>query len=223
MTRMTDGMKWFKNTFGGAVATATANTPYTLDFLTAIAVQESFEIWGNIFDSHPTDKVLELCVGDTIDGPSRKAFPTSKSALLSMPRGAEVFAVAREELEAVGQVNASYHRIAISNPNKFCHGFGIFQYDIQFCKSDSDYFINKGWKIFANALAKAITELKAAQKKAKLNTKSQLTDEELAHVAIAYNTGSFNPARGLKQGFKDSTGKFYGELIAQYIALAHTV
>ena len=131
--------------------------------------------------------------------------------------------MAREELEAVGQVNAAYHRIAISNPNKFCHGFGIFQYDIQFCKKDPEYFIDKKWKIFGNALAKGITELKAAQKTAKLGAKNQLTDAELAHVAIAYNTGRFNPSRGLKQGFKDSTGKFYGELVAQYIALAHAV
>ena len=223
MTRMTDGMKWFKNEFGQAITQAANNTPYTLDFLTAIAVQESFEIWGNVFDSLPTEKVLELCVGDTIDGPSRTAFPTSKSALLSIARGAEIFAVAREELKSVGQVNAAYHQIAISNPNKFCHGFGIFQYDIQFCKADPDYFISKRWKVFNNALAKSITELKAAQTRAKLGTKSKLTDLELAFVAIAYNAGRFNPARGLKQGFKDSTGKFYGELIAQYIALAHTV
>ena len=50
MTRMTDGMKWFKNNFVAAIAQAAENTPFTLDFLTAIAVQESFEIWGNIFD-----------------------------------------------------------------------------------------------------------------------------------------------------------------------------
>ena len=223
MTRMTEGMKWFKNNFGAAIAQAAENTPFTLDFLTAIAVQESFEIWGNIFNSLPTERVLELCVGDTIDGPSRKAFPTSKSALLSIPRGEAIFAVAREELEAVGQVNAAYHRIAISNPNKFCHGFGIFQYDIQFSKKDPEYFIDKEWKIFGNALAKGITELKAAQKTARLGAKNQLTNSELAHVAIAYNTGRFNPSRGLKQGFKDSTGKFYGELVAQYIALAHAV
>jgi hypothetical protein len=161
---MAEGMKWFKTNFGGPIARVTSNTPFTLNFLTAIAVQESFEIWGNIFNSLPTDRVLELCVGDTIDGPSRKAFPTSKSALVATPHGAEIFAVAREELETVGQVNAAYHRIAISNSNKFCHGFGIFQYDIQFCKKHPNYFIEKQWKIFDNALAKAISELKMAQK-----------------------------------------------------------
>ena len=79
----------------------------------------------------------------------------------------------------------------------------FFQYDIQFCKKDPEYFINKKWIIFDNALAKGITELKAAQKAARLGAKNQLTDSELVHVAIAYNTGRFDPARGLKQGFKD--------------------
>ena len=109
-------MRWFKTKFGAAVTTATQGTPFTLDFLTAIAVQESFEVWGNIFDTHPIDQVLELCVGDVIDGPRRTAFPTSKAALLAMPKGAQIFAVARAELEAVGMVNAAYHKIAVSNP-----------------------------------------------------------------------------------------------------------
>lgn len=218
-----DGMRWFKSTFGGAVNSAIKDTPYTLNFLTAIAVQESFEIWGGLFKTLPAPEVLSLCVGDTIDGPSRKAFPTSKAALLSIPRGAELFAVARADLEKVGEHNAAYHRIAVSNPNKFCHGFGIFQYDIQFCKQDPEYFIQRKWQKFDLTLAKALSELKQSQKRAKLGTKKQLTDTELAHVAIAYNAGSFDPNRGLKQGFKDSTGKFYGELIAQYIAMAATV
>ncbi len=177
---MTDGMKWFKNTFGGAVATATAYTPYTLDFLTAIAVQESFEIWGNIFDSHPTDKVLELCVGDTIDGPSRKAFPTSKSALLSIPRGEAIFAVAREELEAVGQVNASYHQNRDIKPQiNFATALAYSSMIFNSARAIQTISLARMENI-RQCLAKAITELKAAQKKAKLNTKSQLMDEEIS-------------------------------------------
>jgi hypothetical protein len=216
-------MHWFKSTFAKDLNAAIKGTPFTIDFLTAVAVQESFEIWGNIYKTLPADQVLELCVGDVIDGPRRKAFPTSKTALLAAPKGAQIFAVAREELEAVGAHNAAYHKIAVANPNKFCHGFGIFQYDIQFCKSDPAYFINKSWKSFDATLGKCLTELKAAQKRAGFGKKSSLTDTELAYVAIAYNAGRFNPARGLKQGFKDSSGKYYGELIAQFIAMAEKV
>jgi hypothetical protein len=223
MSKLTDGMQWFKTTFGAQVNAGIKGTPFSLNFLTAIAVQESFEVWGNIYNNHPVDQVLELCVGDTIDGPSRKAFPTSKAALLAIPKGDQIFAAARAALEAVGNVNAAYHKIAMANPNKFCHGFGIFQYDIQACKVDADYFIQSGWKTFAASLQKCLTELAAAQKRAGLGGKTTLSNMEMAFVAIAYNAGSFNPARGLKQGFKDSSGKFYGELIAQYIDLAATV
>jgi hypothetical protein len=223
MARITDGMHWFKVTFGDRVNTVVASSPYSLNFLTAIAVQESFAIWGDLYKTLPETEVLSLCAGDTIDGPSRKAFPTSKAALLSIPHGAELFAVARADLEAAGEHNAAYHRIAVSNPNKFCHGFGIFQYDIQFCKTDPDYFLQRKWQKFDLALAKAMSELKEAQSRAHLASKPHLTDTEMAFVAIAYNAGGFNPKKGLKQGFKDSTGKFYGELIAQYIALAATV
>jgi hypothetical protein len=153
----------------------------------------------------------------------KKGLPHQQGGVALNPQGAELFAVARADLEKVGEHNAAYHRIAVSNPNKFCHGFGIFQYDIQFCKQDPEYFIQSKWQKFDLTLAKALSELQQSQKRAKLGTKKQLTDTELAHVAIAYNAGSFDPNRGLKQGFKDSTGKFYGELIAQYIAMTATV
>jgi hypothetical protein len=223
MTKLKDGMSWFKQTFGAEIGPAVSNTPYTLNFLTAIAVQESFEIWGNIFKSLPLPKILELCVGDTIDAPSRKAFPKNRADLLSIPKGAQIFAVARSELEAVGEYNAAYHKIAASNPNKFCHGFGIFQYDIQACKTDPNYFINRDWADFSMALEKCISELKAAQTRAHLGAKTKLSDEELIAVAIAYNAGSYNPKKKLKQGHKDGSGKYYGELIAQYLALASQV
>jgi hypothetical protein len=45
----------------------------------------------------------------------------------------------------------------------------------------------------------------------------------MAAVAIAYNTGRFVPSKGLKQGFKDSAGKFYGENFFEFLRLAHTV
>jgi len=125
----------------------------------------------------------------------------------------------------MGQFIAVYHKIAKANPDKFCHGFGIFQYDLQFAKAgvDPDYFLNRDWFDFGKCLTKALHELKGGLAKAGVAGKPVLTPEELAHVAIAYNTGSFNPAKGLKQGFKDASGKFYGELIFSYILLAQTV
>ena len=70
---------------------------------------------------------------------------------------------------------------------------------------------------------KAIGELRAAQRKIGLGNKISLTDLEMAHVAIAYNTGGLIPSRGLKQGFKDDSGRFYGELIFDFILKSRTV
>jgi hypothetical protein len=220
MALITDGMIWFKQTFQDQVTAGIESTPFTLDFLTAIAVQETFEIWGNLFKKLPVDQVLQLCVGDTLDAPNRHAFPVNKADLLSFERGQEVFDAARAALEAMGEQIAVYGKIAATHPEKFCHGFGIFQFDIQFCKADPDYFIGQQWGDFDNSLGKCLTELKAAQARAGLGDQTELSDEELAHVAIAYNCGRFIPARGLKQGFQDASGKFYGEMIAQYISMA---
>jgi len=44
-------------------------------------------------------------------------------------------------------------------------------------------------------LQKALEELRNATKKIGFQNKPTLTDQEMAFVAIAYNTGGFNPAR----------------------------
>ena len=62
----------------------------------------------------------------------------------------------------------------------------------------------------------------AAKRAAGLGDRTTLTDIERVHVAIAYNTGSFKPAKGLQQGFFDGE-KFYGEQIFDFLRVAQTV
>src|SRR6266436_1773724 len=82
---------------------------------------------------------------------------------------------------------------------------------------------------FDASLGKALDELKSAAKKIGLHTKPTLTDMEMTFVAIAYNTGGFNPAKGLKQGFRPKdkngipVGLFYGEQTFQFIQTSKTV
>jgi len=225
MPALKDGMRWFKQSFSEEISGTIAQMPFTLDLMTALATQETFEVWGNLFTTLPIAKILEICVGDTLDAPNRSAFPTTKQNLLSDPNGQQLFVIARGALEAVGEHNATYHKVAMANPNKFCHGFGIFQYDLQFSRhgQDPDFFLNKKWFNFADCLAKAVSELREAQSRAGLGGRTSLSDLDQAHVAIAYNSGSFNPAKGLKQGFKDGSGKFYGELIFDYINMSKAV
>lgn len=218
-------IRWFKDNFHTEAKAAVAGTPFDLDMLTALALQETGHIWG-VLRKKPgmtPDKVLELCVGDTIDGPRRKAFPTSRKALEAIgPNGVAMFKIGRKALEDMAAHVPGFEKM-VQNPDKFCHGYGIFQYDLQFLKESPDYFSKGGYKSFAVSVARAVTELKTAQDRAKLKGRAKLSDLEMAHVAIAYNTGGFNPAKGLKQGSRNDAGQFYGELFFEFLRLARTV
>lgn len=218
---------WFKQQFRTEIEAAVQGTPFTLDMLVAVACQETGHIWSILRKTDLSlERILDLCVGDTIDakpgGGGRSAFPRNKAELIARPNGQEMFGIARQALLDMSQFIPGF-KGAASNPNKFCHGFGIFQFDLQFFKTEPEYFLQKRYAVFADTLAKCIGELRTAQQRAKLQGKTKLTDFEMAAVAIAYNTGSFVASKGLKQGFKDSAGKFYGENFFEFLRLAHTV
>lgn len=225
-----DDIRWFKEQFQDKIKDAVQGTPYTVDMLTAIACQETGEIWRILRTKNLTvDRILELCIGDTFDGssnPPRSAFPRTKEELLAQPNGQQMFDIARQGLKDMAQFIPGYSGL-LSNPKKICHGFGIFQYDLQFFKpgtpeSDPDYFLQKRYANFDHCVRKALKELRAKTIKIGYQNKPALTDLEMCHIAIAYNTGGFNPAKGLKQGHK-SGGKFYGELVFEYLQTAKTV
>jgi len=68
-----EDMRWFKQTFGEKIEPALQGTPFTLDLLTALACQETGEIWPILRKKNlTTDRILELCVGDSIDARNRR-------------------------------------------------------------------------------------------------------------------------------------------------------
>ena len=216
---MTDAARWFKSTFGPQIAAATAGTPFGADLLTAIAIQETYEIWGRIYDKLSPGEVLALCVGDVIGEPKRGVFPKTKAELLAAPRGAEMFDLAHESLAALAQHATEYQKYA-ANPDRFCHAFGIFQYDIQFFKDDPDFFLGRKWHLFDECVSRCVAELKRVTRRTFGPEKTTLNEIESVYVAIGYNSGSVKITAGLKQGFKDSTGKYYGEYVADYLHTA---
>jgi hypothetical protein len=225
-----DDIRWFKEQFQDKIWAAIQGTPYSVDMLTAIAVQETGEIWRILRKKNLTvDQVVELCVGDTFDdtsNPPRGAFPRNREELLAQPNGQQMYEIARQALKDMSQHIPGYSGPA-ANPKKFCHGFGIFQYDLQFFKpgtpeSDPDYFLQKQYATFDGTLGRALKELKAKTIKIGYHNKPALTDLEMCHIAIAYNTGGFNPAKGLKQGHK-SGGKRYGEWVFEYLQQSKAV
>jgi hypothetical protein len=223
MPGMNEAVSWFKSQFKIEIEAVIEGTPFTLDMITAIAVQETYYLWANLYTRLPLADVLKLCVGDTIDAPRRDAFPRNKAELLLEPRGDEMFAIAREALESLKPYSTAYRNVANANPDKFCHGFGIFQYDIQFFKDNPNFFLEKRWYDFSECLRMFVAELKDAIKAAYGSSKSSLSDEEMVYVAIAYNTGHVNFARRFKQGHRDDNGKFYGEHVWDYLQLSKSV
>jgi hypothetical protein len=216
---------WFKQQFHREIEAAVYGTPFSLDMLTAVACQETGSIW-QVLRKQPLSlgQILVLCVGDTIDASGekgRKAFPRTKADLVAKPNGEQMFAIARQSLVDMAQYISGY-RSAAANPNKFCHGFGIFQYDLQFFLEDPDYFLRKRYADFAACTQRCIGELRNAMKRIDWQDKTTLTNYEMACVAIAYNTGSFKPNKGLKQGYFNGT-KYYGEEVFDFLRLSKTV
>jgi hypothetical protein len=217
-----EDFRWFKETFHREIEAAVANTPFSLDMLAAIAAQETGHVWGTLRDKLSLQQLLEICVGDTLDADKgRSAFPKTKADLVAAPRGEDMFRLGHDALVKMA-THVPGFAAAAARPNKFCHGYGIFQYDLQFFKKDPDYFLDQQWQDFDASLAKCIEELRAAMGRMGIEDEETLTDLQKVHVAIAYNAGSFKPTKGLKQGFFDGH-QFYGELIADFLRLSQTV
>jgi hypothetical protein len=219
-----DDMRWFKQNFHAKIEPALQGTPFTLDLLTALACQESGSIWPILRKKNlPLDRILELCVGDTLDG--RSVFPRSRAELESVNRGDQMFAIAHKALVDMSQFVPGFGGVA-KNKNKFCHGYGIFQFDIQHFKTDPEYFLEKRYADFDHCLSNALRILQAGRKGIGFQNKATLTDREQALVAVAYNIGpgAFRPERGLKQGHRNSPNEpFYGELVFNFLTTSKTV
>jgi len=213
---------WFKKQFATDISAAVRGTPFHIDFLTALALQETYEVWGRAYKEKSVPEVLELCVGDILDangGRDPKAFPQSRAVLERTPHGKKMFQIAREAFEGMAQVATEYRRY-LRNSNKFCHAFGIFQYDIQAFPHDSGYFLNKEWGDFSKCLAKCLMELHTAWGTT-YPRKSKLSDNELIYVAIAYNKGSADASKSIRQGYKaKGEKKYYGEYIRDYMSFS---
>jgi hypothetical protein len=129
------GIGWFKKMFGDEIKAGVKGLPYHVDFMTAIAIQETFEVWGQIYNdkNRTREEILMLCTGDPLDlvnGRDSKAWPHDRADMERVQNGNEMFRIARSSLEKLGPIAAGKSKW-IKDPNKFCHAFGIFQYDIQ--------------------------------------------------------------------------------------------
>ena len=137
-----DEIKWFKEHFAGEIIPALAGTPLSIDLICAIAFQESGELWSKLRQHSPREEILRLSVGDTLDEPNRSAFPRNKAALIEVNQGQQMFDLAHQLLVEMGDATGieTYQHLG-TRPKKFVHGYGIFQYDLQFFRQDPDFFL----------------------------------------------------------------------------------
>ncbi len=213
---------WFKSTFGPQIQQAVAGTPFDLDMLTAVACQETGPVWSTLRRKGlPVAQILKLCVGDTLDASAgRRAFPQTADDLRAwQPGGAQMFALAHQALVDMAQYIPGFSGVA-GNPNKFCHAFGIFQYDLQFFKTNPDYFLQGGYADFPTCAALCVAELRQGLSRLGWQGRTALSDMEMAFVAIAYNTGRCDQSLGLKQGYRNGDGQYYGELFYAFLEQA---
>jgi uncharacterized protein DUF2272/SH3 domain-containing protein len=220
-----DEIKWFKEQFAADVVPALAGTPLSFDLVSAIAFQESGELWSKLRLHLPCEEILRLSVGDTLDEPNRSAFPKNKDTLTAVQRGQQMFDLAHQLLvEMADGTGIEAYQAVARRPHKFVHGYGIFQYDLQFFRRDPDFFLEQRWKSIEACVDKLMTELKRGLDQLGFSDKESLTDRESAFVAIVYNTGfgNFKESRELQQGHHDGT-HFYGENIDRYLKIAHTI
>ncbi|MES2705458.1 MAG: SH3 domain-containing protein [Verrucomicrobiota bacterium] len=217
-----EAIQWFKTTFQTELSLAVTGTPFSVDLLTAIAMQETGYIWSVLVEKKlPLDQVVGLCVGDTIDAPGRNAFPKTKGDLLTHSQGKAIFDIARKALVDMSKYIGGYGS-AVTKPAKFCHGFGIFQYDLQFARTNAGFFVNEEWRDITKCVKLVITELKDAQKRMGWSSKTILSDFEKIHTAIAYNTGKSVLSKGFRQGHFDGS-RYYGEYIQDFLAISQSI
>ena len=152
-------------------------------------------------------------------------FHAPSRCLLGLPKGQQMFDLAHQLLVEMGDGTGieAYQHLG-TNPDKFVHGYGIFQYDLQFFRSEPDFFLMQKWQDIAACVEKLMVELRGALEDLDLSNETSLTDLQSAFVAIIYNTGfgNFNASRGLKQGHNDGA-HFYGENIDRFMKIAATI
>ena len=218
-----EDIAWFKSSFHQSMTRAVRGTPFSLDLLTAIALQETGPTWRAMKRAGlSTPKILRLCVGDTLDAPNRRAFPKNKAALVEVQQGQQMFTMAHDLLVEMAQYVPGYEAVA-RRSHKFCRGYGVFQLDLQFFKQDPDYFLQKHWADFDACVDRCVKELFAAMRRMGWQDRTELSDLEQVHVGIAYNQGRFNPSRGLRQGYRNGAGVYYGEALYDYLQKAKSV
>ena len=170
---------WLKENFEAQIKERIAGTPYDVDLVCAIALQETAIKWIYWIDNYPPEIILQRCVFDAsgdYPGTVRFAFPKNKTAFQQV-YGAKI----TDDLIAEGNKQRAMPQHdapkGYSAADYLYKGYGIFQYDLQHIKTDAEFFLFKQWYNFSDCMQRLVDEL---------NAKAGINDN-LHNIVKAYN------------------------------------
>ena len=217
---------WFKSQFQQAIVPALAGTPFSVDMVTAVACQETGAIWSVLRRKGlSTERILQLVRRrhDRRHGHGRSARLSARTRreLIAWPtvRGCSTWrARGSSTWPATSPATAARRRGPTSSATASASSSSTCSSSAPIPSTSSSGTTPTS----ASRCGDCVGELSAALKRIGWGGKTALDDHEMAGVAIAYNTGRYHPAKGLKQGYFDGS-KFYGENFFGYLQLAHSV
>jgi len=163
--------KWLNKNFHKELVKATKDTPFSISLLSAIVAQESgYYLVKNHTMDYETNIILKNCILDAtgdIHG-TRKAFPINTLIFKSVYGNKLTNELIKESNRA------KKFRHITSSSNYVYAGYGLFQYDLQYIKTDEKFFRNKEWYIFENIVEKVIKELSQKYKENKRNMRKTI-------------------------------------------------
>ena len=146
---------WLLDQFGPQLRQA-AFGPFSVDILCGMACKETMYFWQPRLSALSPEELIARCVLDgsgDVPGSSRSAFPRNTAAFR------ERFGNDFTDM-LIDEANAT-RALRGFRPKQWVYkGYGIFQYDLQFVRTDPEFFRQKRWYSFANSLGKAIEELR---------------------------------------------------------------
>ena len=157
-----DALAWFKDEFRSKAGAGRPGTPFSVDMFTAIAYQESGEVWPVLVDKQlGIPKILELCVGDTLDAPTECISQKQSSNCSQRRSGQEMFRIAHQSLGGHGTIqyrlSSSQHAIRTS----FATASASFSTTSSFLKMIRRFSCKRNGADFGACMAKLVAELRA--------------------------------------------------------------
>jgi hypothetical protein len=148
--------RWMNLNFQLHLADAVRSTPFTVPLLCAIACREAGMYWLPLTPHKSAAEILGLCVYDAsgdVAGAPRSAFPMN-SAQFRLAYG-DVFTTM-----LINEANKARTARGLSPASIVYKGYGIFQYDLQYVRTDEIFFRSRQWYNFAECANRAVKELK---------------------------------------------------------------